>query len=225
MAFYDDLARDPKSEKEFWAIIEETFVQVKGALTDYPVETREEALTARCAAANSRTHHFPSFAIVESRRPRQPRLFPRTGPAGPTGVEQQIKARKLTPKFAKDWGVVMMCHGFISAHILDDSDGLDRVRSGQSGNRNAQRKYVAHLMIREIDRGQKRADAEVAVAEKIKAVLRSPSFPSGFSEAWFSSMITRGGLASTYDQKHLSVRRMRQLVQQNLDDIPPIDFP
>ena len=29
-------------------------------------------------------------------------------------VEQQIKARKLTPKFAKDWGVVMMCHGFIA---------------------------------------------------------------------------------------------------------------
>jgi hypothetical protein len=69
-------------------------------------------------------------------------------------VERQIKARKLTPKFAKGWGVVMMCHGFISAHILDDSDGLDRVRAGQSGNRNAQRKYVAHLMIREIDRGK-----------------------------------------------------------------------
>jgi hypothetical protein len=26
MAFYDYLARDPKSEEEFWAIIEETFV-------------------------------------------------------------------------------------------------------------------------------------------------------------------------------------------------------
>jgi hypothetical protein len=26
-------------------------------------------------------------------------------------VAPQIKARKLTPKFAKDWGVVMMCHG------------------------------------------------------------------------------------------------------------------
>ena len=44
MAFYDDLARDPKNEKEFWTIIEETFVQVEGALTAYPTETREEAL-------------------------------------------------------------------------------------------------------------------------------------------------------------------------------------
>ena len=118
-----------------------------------------------------------------------------------------------------------MCHGFISAHILDDSDGLDRVRSGQSGNKNAQRKWLAHLIIREIDSGQNRVDAEVAVAEKIKAVLRAGSFPSGFNETWFSSMITRGGLASTYDQKHFSVRRMRHLVQKNLDGIPPIDFP
>jgi hypothetical protein len=80
-------------------------------------------------------------------------------------------------------------------------------------------------MVREIDRGQKRADAEVAVAERIKAMIRSRDFPPGFSETWFSSMITRGGLASTYDQKHFSVRRMRQLVQENLDDIPPVDFP
>jgi hypothetical protein len=44
MAFYDSLARDPKTEDEFWKIIEETFVQVEPTLTDYPVETREEAL-------------------------------------------------------------------------------------------------------------------------------------------------------------------------------------
>jgi hypothetical protein len=31
-------------EKEFWMIIEETFVQVEAALTAYPAETREEAL-------------------------------------------------------------------------------------------------------------------------------------------------------------------------------------
>jgi hypothetical protein len=45
MAFYEDLARDPKSEEEFWTIIDDTFVQVRGALTDYPAETRDEALS------------------------------------------------------------------------------------------------------------------------------------------------------------------------------------
>jgi hypothetical protein len=35
MAFYDDLGRDPKSEEEFWTIVEETFVQVEGVLATY----------------------------------------------------------------------------------------------------------------------------------------------------------------------------------------------
>jgi hypothetical protein len=54
MAFYDDLARDPKSEEEFWAIIEETYVQVEGALTAYPTETREEALAGTLRGGNFR---------------------------------------------------------------------------------------------------------------------------------------------------------------------------
>ena len=49
MAFDDVLARDPKSEEEFWAIIEETFEQIEGSLTAYPMETREEALAGTCA--------------------------------------------------------------------------------------------------------------------------------------------------------------------------------
>ena len=52
MAFDDVLARDPKSEKEFWAIIEETFAQVEGSLTDYPVETRDEALSGAMRGGN-----------------------------------------------------------------------------------------------------------------------------------------------------------------------------
>jgi hypothetical protein len=52
MAFSDDLARDPKSEEEFWSIIEETLVQVEGALTAYPAEAREEAL------AGTLRYHF-----------------------------------------------------------------------------------------------------------------------------------------------------------------------
>jgi hypothetical protein len=44
MAFDDILARDPKSEKDFWTIIEKTFVQVEAVLVGYRVESKEEAL-------------------------------------------------------------------------------------------------------------------------------------------------------------------------------------
>ena len=69
MAFIDDLARDPKSEEEFWAIIEETFEQVEEALTDYPVETREEALEPQRSAPRPdrfRYRAHPSTTIAET---------------------------------------------------------------------------------------------------------------------------------------------------------------
>jgi hypothetical protein len=125
MAFDDILARDPKSKKEFWAIIEETFVQIEGALTAYPAETREEAL-----AGTLRDGKFKdaSLSFIRYRGVREDLdsrdYFLELGRRFLPEVKRQIRARKLTPKFAKNWGVVMMCHGFISAHILDDSDGL-----------------------------------------------------------------------------------------------------
>ena len=66
MAFDDILARDPKSEEEFWAIIEETFEQVEGALTDYPAETRDEALAGS------------AFLIMSSNAPLVVAWFGRT---------------------------------------------------------------------------------------------------------------------------------------------------
>jgi hypothetical protein len=105
MAFDDILAPDPKSEEEFWAIIEETLVQIEGALTAYPAETREEAL-----AGTLREGKFKdaSLSFIRHRGVREDLdsrdYFLELGRKFLPKVEQQIKARKLTPKFAKDWG-------------------------------------------------------------------------------------------------------------------------
>jgi hypothetical protein len=155
-----DLARDPKSEEEFWAIIEETFTQIEGALTDYPVETREEALAGTLRGGKFKNtsvsiiRHRGVDNDIDSRD-----YFLEMGRKFLPKVKQQIEARVLTPKFAKDWGVVMMCHGFISSHILDDTDGLFHARAGQSGNRDAERKYFAHLLLHWMGKGHKRKAA------------------------------------------------------------------
>jgi hypothetical protein len=125
MAFDDILARDPKSEEEFWAIIKETFIQVEATLTDYPAETREDALKGTLRDGNFKDDSLSFIRYRGVREELDSRdYFLDLGRRLLLDVERQIKARKLTPKFAKDWGVVMMCHGFISAHILDDSDDL-----------------------------------------------------------------------------------------------------
>jgi hypothetical protein len=134
MAFSDDLARDPKSEKEFWRIIEDTFVQVEGVLTAYRVEVREEALAGTLRLEGGGTFRDPTADIIRYRDVDKDvdsrDYFLTLGREFVRRVEKQIKGRRLTPKFAKDWGVVMMCHGFIAAHILDDSDSLTQTRAG-----------------------------------------------------------------------------------------------
>src|SRR5262249_31990227 len=110
MAFHDYLARDPSSEEEFWIIIEETFVQVKGVLTDYRVEKREEALSGTLRGGNFRDTavSIVRYRAVHGEVDNREYLL-ELGRASFPEVARQIKARKLTPKFAKDWGVVMMC--------------------------------------------------------------------------------------------------------------------
>jgi hypothetical protein len=226
MAFDDVLARDPKSAEEFWTIIEETFEQVEGALTDYPVETREEALSGARRGSNFRD---ASISFIRYRGVRDELdsrdYFLELGRQFLPEVARQIKARMLTPKFAKDWGVVMMCHGFISAHILDDTDGLDRVRAGQSGNRNAQRKYVAHLLLHWMRKGLKRKEAEGRVEKHVQEILGRGFSPDGFDQRWFEPILRdRGPLAATYDQKHLPNWKLAELARQLPDDIPPLAY-
>jgi hypothetical protein len=104
MAFYDDLARDPKTEKEFWAIIEETFVLVEGALTAYPAETREEALSGAMRGGKFKD---TSLSFIRHRGVREELdsrdYFLELGREFLPKVERQIKSRELTPKFDKDW--------------------------------------------------------------------------------------------------------------------------
>ena len=119
----------------------------------------------------------------------------------------------------------MMCHGFISAHILDDSDGLDRVRAGQSGNRNAQRKYVAHLLLYWLDKGLRRKIAEAEAEKHIKKDIQDGGRPPRFPKSWFESMLIEDVLAQTYNQKHLPIWKLRELAALATDDIPPIKFP
>jgi hypothetical protein len=223
MSFVDNLARDPTTEDEFWKIIEETFVQVEPTLTDYPVETREEALEPQRYAPGDLIRYRGASEDYDSRDD-----FLELGRKVLPRVKRQIKSRRLTPKFARDWGVVMMCFGFIAAHVLDDSDALSHVRaglqSGRSRSRESQTKWIAHQLLPLIDRGIDRGTAEHRVAEQVKKILKGNEFPSGFNRAWFAPILTRGGLATTYDEKHLSVKKMRKFVAEPRKDIPPI-FP
>jgi hypothetical protein len=177
MAFHDGLAKDPKNEDEFWRLIEETLDQVEATLADFPVETREQALQSYATSAGGFVRYRGVSEDSDSRD-----YFLTLGRKFVPRVKRQIKSRRLTPRFAKDWGVVMMCHGFIAAHILDDSDALSHARGGHKGNRNAQRKWIAHQLLPLIDQGIGRPSAEQTVVENVNQILAGTQFPPGFNQ-------------------------------------------
>jgi hypothetical protein len=119
MAFEEDWARDPKNDSDFWNIVEETFSMVEYVLHEHRVETREEALAGTLRLEGGGTFRNPTADIIRYRGVDETidsrDYFLELGRQVLPDVERQIKARKLTPKFAKDWGVVMMCHGPLDA--------------------------------------------------------------------------------------------------------------
>src|SRR3984885_12037643 len=168
MAFEESWARDPKNDNDFWNIVEETFSMVAYVLHEHRVETREEALAGTLRLGGGGTFTDPIADIIRYRGVDKDvdsrDYFLSLGRKFLPRVKRQIGSRRLTPKFAKDWGVVMMCHGFISAHILDDSDGLRHLRAGQKSgkirSKDTQKKWVAHQILAMMESGLRRGHAD-----------------------------------------------------------------
>jgi hypothetical protein len=144
-------------------------------------------------------------------------------------VKRQIKSRRLTPKFAKDWGVVMICHGFIAAQVLDDGDGLSHVRGGkisaEKRNRNQQKRWVAPQILALMKSGYTRTLADARLGTRIGDFTKVGKFPAGFDEAWFNAMLDENrALRDAYSQKRLSEDRLKDLANQRSDDLPLINF-
>jgi hypothetical protein len=211
---------------------EETFVLIKGALADYPVETREDALSGTLRGGNFRDTAVSIIryrAVHEEADNRE--YFLELGQATLPEVARQIEARKLTPKFAKDWGVVMMCHGFIGAHILDDSDGLSHIRAGslsaQARYREPQKKWVARQILGFMKPGPRRLrrkEADARLASEIRQLIETGNFPDGFDEEWFKHIMDNGALRDAFSQKRLTKAQLLELADQPSDDIPRINF-
>jgi hypothetical protein len=91
----------------------------------------------------------------------------------------------------------MMCHGFISAHILYDSDGLSHIRAGKTSgkirSKETQRKWVARQILALMKSGLTRGRADARLGTGIVELLDAKKFPPGFEGEWFASMLARRG--------------------------------
>lgn len=173
---YDDqVNRIPRNVDELWDVLLEQFEYVHFILCELKIETQEDALNRhlrRHAKAGMDLIRYRNISEEIDQRDH----FLELGCSLIPSVQQALEERRLTPRFIQQWGQIMFCHGYIAAHYFDDSGGdVGRIRAGlktkEKRSRDAQRKWLAHLVIPLVDGGMTRAEAEEKAAEHISGII------------------------------------------------------
>lgn len=231
--YNEEIRRSPKDEDELWIILRQQFDFVREVLWETPLETREDSLNDRYQGVGGlESSRAPMVAIRfrgTSADYDNREYFLNVGRKLLPYVDWAIDTKQFTPEFVQKWGMIMFCHGYIASYFFDDSDDLLHVRAGKKGgqkrSKQAQRKWLARLMVPMIDDGKKRAAAQEDAAAHVKGIVDRGLFPVDFGRDWFASMLSGNELKSTYDDKHFSIKEMRELLDEPGDDIPPTDIP
>ena len=229
--YNEDVTRVPRDADDLWVVLREQFDFVRDVLWDTEIETHEDALDNIYHRQNDAgAVQRGSMAAIRyrgtSEELNQLDHFLEMGRSLLPFIDQEIDERRMSPEFVQQWGKVMFCHGFVAAHVFDDTDVLAHQRAGrktgQMRSKDAQRKWLAHIMVPLMDAGLKRAQAEEVVVACVAKALEHADLRGDFPETWFRAIVTHGGLASTYDNKHFSKKQMRTLLVEPADDIPPL---
>jgi hypothetical protein len=232
MPISKEIEKSP-TDDEFWKEIEEEFIQVEGVLEGHRVETYEEARSGELRFWDGgKSFKGSGGAFIRYRKigPDDDSLgyFLELGRKTLPDVRRGIKRRRLTSRFAIAWGTAMMCRGFVSAYILDDSDDLSHERGGWKGAKSRsverQKKWAAHQILRLMENAA-RSRAEDQFVTKLNAFIESEEFPPRFDKSWFEAILNEDDeLKSTFRQKNLPEADLRTLVTLPVDDIPPISL-
>jgi hypothetical protein len=140
-------------------------------------------------------------------------------------LEQLFATRTATVEFLSAWGLFCEATSFLQALYFTHTDDLGQVRAKIKGiekcSRGKQRIWVAKLLCQRMDAGRRRKEAEKDVAKAIRLMIESGPLPDGFEKAWFVNLLAK---LSTYSQKHLPDKKVRELSAEPSDDIPPTDI-
>lgn len=225
--YNDDVTRVPRGEAALWEVLREQFEFVRYVLYDLEVETREEAL------GNS-FHRVPDRGTVQRNGMAAIRYrsigadlaqlnhFLAMGRDLLPYIDQAIDERQFTPEFVQQWGKIMFCHGYVAAFVFDDSDDLTDSRKGQGGQKGAQKRWVAHILTLLRAAGRSPDDAYFLAGRYVYDLIKRSAYPRGFDEKWFRHMAAADGLATTYEPKNFYPKKLKLLVSEGEEGIPPI---
>ncbi len=229
--YSDDLTRTPADEDDLWVVLREQYAFARDAFFTVGVETEEEARGLDDSEeARMKRGPLGSLNTIRyrgvSEENDQRDYFLAMGRDLCPWIEVALDRQEMSPEFVQKWGMIMFCHGFVAAHIFDDSDPFVSQRAGTLAGRrrskDPQRKWLSHILLHFMENGATRQDAEDEAADIIKEILKAGNFSAGYERVWFASMITQGDLAATYDSKHFATKKMEELRAEGVADIPPL---
>lgn len=223
----DDATRIPTDENDMWEALWQQFEYLRHVLSELPVETKEDAL-ANSYHLETRGSVYRSGMTVIRYRDTGPELDQRNhylemGRELLPYIHQVLDERKLTPQFVQQWGKIMYCHGHIASFVFDDTDDMTNQRKGYRGRKDGQKRWIAHILLSLRDADFEPEEANRITGSFVANLIAKNRYPSGFPAKWFNKMADgEGCLATTYDVHRMYPKRVRELVAEGLDSIPPI---
>jgi hypothetical protein len=193
----------PVDMEKFWDHVQSQLDTMGSVFFYLPLETKEQALDGTLRVyGEAKTAVSPELYIsyheVDSEVSSRDYFYEHGQELYPI-VQKLAENKEFTPSFVHFYAELEMCHGFIMAHLLDDSDDLVLSRGGSSGTK-AQRVWFARqLKILAVEKGIKGEEAHKRVVEFVENIRDNGPYKDGFDKKWFEKFFDKNGLIkSTY---------------------------
>jgi hypothetical protein len=230
MVYYIEMwdVRYPKGA-DFWQRLQSMFEWASDDFLSSSVQTYEEALGMDDHARNEGTGHAEIIPYRRTGDHDNLLYFHQMGVDLIPQLAPLLAKKTLSNELFLKWSELMFCHGWISSVRFSEGDDLGYERAGLGGamakSREPQRRWMAHLLAAELDRGKPRKLADGDVAARLQRARTSGTLPEEIDEDWLNKILHKNGrLHATYTQKHFSERDIRRLVGEPMDGLPPVDF-
>lgn len=215
------------SEDRFWEEIEMELENAELLLTRTHVETHEEAIAG--TFRNSRGDDDVGGMEVLRRRKVGARFdqldhYLERGRILLPSAWALARSRQMTFEFVRIWTDLQVCHGFLIAHYMDNSDDLTAHRGGEKNRKRlaAQKKWLCHYLAPRIGKRGTLKEAFSSAISEIHHRIESPGKPP-FDSQWYRDMLDVNGdeFIASLSMKHLRKRVIVALAREPDDDIPP----
>jgi hypothetical protein len=228
-----------QTDNEIWDEIVDRFGELDELLRSVRLETREQAVHQRHGMStvdNATYWEDPDVSCAVRpwlQIPYNPeRDLTRfldiwsTAQAIAKTLEPKLAERRLSVELLREWGSFCGYASVIENEYLQARPNLQHLKGSAAQSRNQQKVWFAHLYRSLKRKGDRRADVEGRIIQRILDIIDRKDFRNEvFPEDWFRQFLGEGGedLASSFRQNKLPEKEILLLAEKPMSNLPPLD--